>query len=406
MKELRPLHQLDGVEALAAMSAGEVSAAEIATSALKQTASRESAIQAWAYCNPDDVLQQTHKGGTGALSGLLVGVKDNFDTADMPTGYGSRLYEGHRPASDAAAVSLLREQGAVIFGKTVCTEFAAWPASRTRNPRSHAHTPGGSSSGSAAAVADHMVPVALGTQTLGSVIRPASYCGTVGFKPSYGRISRVGVKPLAESLDTVGVLARDVRDADLVYRALSGDQRMVGAAAPRIHICRGLNWELASEDAKAVFEGFVAKLSGSLAMTDWDDPPGFYKLATAARVIHDFELYRGFTFERISAPEKPSPSFREGLKRARRHSTSDYQRATEFGEECRRGFAAEIDNGSVLITLSATGEPPAFEDGTGDPVMNSPWTLLHAPSASVPNCDRWERPPNRLANCRAEVSGC
>jgi Asp-tRNA(Asn)/Glu-tRNA(Gln) amidotransferase A subunit family amidase len=385
MRELRPLHQLSAIDALAAISAGAASAAEIAASALEHIAAREGAIQAWAYCDRDAVLRQAQKvRGRGALAGLLVGIKDNIDTADMPSAYGSRFYEGHRPASDAAAVALLSEQGAVIFGKTVCTEFAAWPASKTRNPRSHGHTPGGSSSGSAAAVADQMVPIALGTQTLGSVIRPASYCGTVGFKPSYGRISRVGVKPLAESLDTVGVLARNVRDAELVYRVLSGDKRAMSAAAPELHICRGLNWEFASDDAKAAFEGFVERLRGSVAITQWDYPPDFSLLATAARVIHDFELYRGFTFERISAPEKLSPSFVEGLERAGRHSTADYQRATEFGDECRRRFAAAIDDGSVLITLSATGEAPAYEEGTGDPVMNSPWTLLHAPSASVP----------------------
>ncbi|MEP9380517.1 amidase [Aquabacter sp. CN5-332] len=379
-----PLHHLGARESLALMTAHGISAADMAKAFGERIAAREADIRAWAYCDPEAVMRRAEQGDTmGALDGLLIGIKDNFDTADMPTAYGSRFYEGHRPASDAAAVAILRANGAILAGKTVCTEFAAWPVSKTRNPHSSARTPGGSSSGSAAAVADHMISVALGTQTLGSVVRPASYCGVVGFKPSYGRISRVGVKPLAESLDTVGVLSRNVGDAELIYRVLSGDERRA-SASPRIHVCRGLNWDLADEDAKAAFEAFVAKLGAAVALKDWHYPGFFTQLAAAARTIHDFEVYRGFTFERTSAPEKLSPSFVQGLERGRGCTAPDYEAAVEQGRDGRNQFVGEMGDGSVVITLSATGEAPAYETGTGDPVFNSSWTLLHAPCLTIP----------------------
>lgn len=382
------LNHLDARQGLALMAAHSVSASDMAKATLARIAARDEVVGAWAYCDPAEVLRRAQRTGAtaGMLEGLLIGIKDNFDTADMPTSYGSLFYDGHRPASDAAAVAMLREQGAIVVGKTASTEFASWPAAKTRNPRHGERTPGGSSSGSAAAVADHMIPVALGTQTLGSVIRPASYCGIVGFKPSYGRISRVGVKPLAESLDTVGILAREVGDAELIYRVLSGDVRTSNDAsfAPRIQICRGLNWDLADQDAKNAFEGFVQMLRGTVPLTDWHYPQTFTQLAAAARIIHDFELYRGFTFERTSAPEKLSPSFAQGLERARRHSTLDYERAVELGRTSRSQFAADTGEGSIVLTLGATGEAPAHELGTGDPVMNSGWTLLHAPCVTIP----------------------
>jgi Asp-tRNA(Asn)/Glu-tRNA(Gln) amidotransferase A subunit family amidase len=382
------LNHLDAREGLALMAAHRVSASEMAKATLDRIATRDKAVGAWVYCDPAEVLRCAQNTGAaaGALDGLLIGIKDNFDTADMPTSYGSLFYDGHRPVSDAAAVAILREQGAIVVGKTASTEFASWPAAKTRNPRRSERTPGGSSSGSAAAVADHMIPVALGTQTLGSVIRPASYCGIVGFKPSYGRISRVGVKPLAESLDTVGVLAREVGDAELVYRVLSGDERspIDPALAPRVRICRGLNWDLADQDAKDAFEGFIQTLRCAVPATDWDYPQTFTQLSAAARIIHDFELYRGFTFERTSAPEKLSSSFVQGLERAKRHTVLDYERVVELGRVSRSQFAADIDEGSIVITLGATGEAPAYELGTGDPVMNSGWTLLHAPCATIP----------------------
>jgi Asp-tRNA(Asn)/Glu-tRNA(Gln) amidotransferase A subunit family amidase len=224
----------------------QVTAVERVKACLKRIKEIEPTIQAWEFLDGDAALSaaaETDALRSGKpLHGWVFGIKDNHDTSDMPTGYGSPIYRGNRPAADASVVAVLRSNGAVVLGKTVSTEFAAWPPSRTRNPRNISHTPGGSSSGSAAAVAAGMVPVALGTQTLGSVIRPASYCGIVGFKPSYGRISRVGIRSLADSLDTVGIFANTVAEAAHVYAIAADQPEDVSIAAsetpPRLRLCR------------------------------------------------------------------------------------------------------------------------------------------------------------------------
>src|SRR6266496_1595012 len=186
---------------------------------------------------------------TGLLHGLPIAVKDLCDTFDMPTCYGSPIYASHRPAADAACVALARAAGAVVVGKTVTTEFATFHPGPTCNPRNPAHTPGGSSSGSAAAVADWMVPLAFGTQTAGSIIRPAAYCGVVGYKPTYGTINRLGTKMISDTLDTIGVLARTVTDAAFLVAALSGRHELMidqpPADVPRIGLCRTYEWNRA-----------------------------------------------------------------------------------------------------------------------------------------------------------------
>src|SRR6266478_6832973 len=207
------------------IAAGRLAAEALVTACLDRIAARESVVGAWHHLDPDAALaaarQRDAEPPRGPLHGIPIAVKDLIDTAETPTGYGSPIYEGHRPAADAACVALARAAGAVALGKTVTTEFACFTAGKTANPHNPAHTPGGSSSGSAAAVADGMAPLALGTQTAGSVIRPAAYCGVVGYKPSFGLINRAGVKPLADSLDTVGVFARTVEDAAFFAGVLS-----------------------------------------------------------------------------------------------------------------------------------------------------------------------------------------
>ena len=209
-------------EAARRIAARELTAEALATAYLDRIAAREDVVGAWQYLDRDRALaearQRDREPPRGPLHGVPIAVKDLIDTADMPTGYGSPIYRGHLPAADAACVALARAAGAVVLGKTVTTEFAAFTPGKTANPRNPAHTPGGSSSGSAAAVADGMAPLAFGTQTAGSVIRPAAFCGVVGYKPSFGLISRAGVKPLADSLDTVGVLARQCRGRGLFRR--------------------------------------------------------------------------------------------------------------------------------------------------------------------------------------------
>ncbi len=208
---------LSAREAARQIAEGKLTAEALALAYLDRITTRENVVGAWQYLDREQALaaarQRDSEPPRGPLHGVPIAVKDLIDTSDMPTTYGSPIYRAHRPAADASCVALARASGAVVLGKTVTTEFAAFAPGKTANPRNLAHTPGGSSSGSAAAVADGMAPLAFGTQTAGSVIRPASFCGCVGYKPSFGLINRAGVKPLADSLDTVGVFARTVDDA-------------------------------------------------------------------------------------------------------------------------------------------------------------------------------------------------
>ncbi len=222
-----PSHTLTAWQAAALLARRELSAEDLTRACLDRTAECDGEVRAFAHLDPDAALAQARALDAGAvrgpLHGLPLGVKDLFDTFDLPTAYGSPLYAGHRPAADAAAVALCREAGAVVMGKTVTTEFAYFHPGPTRNPRHLAHTPGGSSSGSAAAVADCMLPLALGTQTAGSIIRPAAYCGVVGYKPTTGRVPRAGVKSLSDTLDAVGGFGRCVLDVALLGAVLTGD---------------------------------------------------------------------------------------------------------------------------------------------------------------------------------------
>src|SRR5437660_572917 len=211
------LRTLSAREAARQIAERRITAEALASAYLDRIAARETVVGAWQYLDREQALAAARRRDAeaprGPLHGIPIAVKDLIDTADMPTGYGSPIYEGHRPAADASCVALARAAGAVALGKTVTTEFACFTAGKTANPHNPAHTPGGSSSGSAAAVADGMVPLAFGSQTAGSVIRPAAYCGCVGYKPSFGVIPRAGVKMLCDSLDTIGVMARNVDDA-------------------------------------------------------------------------------------------------------------------------------------------------------------------------------------------------
>lgn len=368
-------------------------AVENVQACLDRIAEIEPDIQAWEFLDGEAALKaaarsdQTQLGQ--AMHGWIVGVKDNHNTADMPTGYGSAIYRGHRPVADCSVVSRLRSNGAVVLGKTVSTEFAAWPPSRTRNPRNLAHTPGGSSSGSAAAVASGMVPVAVGTQTLGSVIRPASYCGIVGFKPSYERISRVGIRALADSLDTVGIFATNVADAAHVYGVLANHIDGAGAIAadapPQLAFCKGPSWWLADNDArKAIFDYVNGLQEQGHAIEEIELPAEFNSLPAAAKLIHDFEMRYGFLTEYLHHSDKLSEQFRLGFEQAADITVAEYESAIELGEKCRQLFSGLFGERSAILTLAATGEAPVGNTTTGNSAMNAFWTLLHAPCITLP----------------------
>src|SRR6059058_4948125 len=249
------------------IAAGRLKAEALTTACLHRIAAREPVVGAWHHLDPEAALAVARhcdaSPPSGPLHGIAIAVKDLIDTVDMPTGYGSAIYEGHRPAADAACVALARAAGAIVLGKTVTTEFACFAAGKTANPHDPAHTPGGSSSGSAAAVADFMVPLAIGTQTGGSVIRPAAYCGVVGFKASYSLFPPAGMHPNTESLDTVGIMARSVEDIALFRAALMAipyDPPAMPERSPRLALCRTPHWDRALPDGKAVLEEAAVRL--------------------------------------------------------------------------------------------------------------------------------------------------
>ncbi len=261
------LSKLTATEIVRATTAGEITCEAVTRACLERIAAREGVIHAWASIDPELALAQARAldRGTerGPLHGVPVGVKDIIDTFDQPTEMGSPIYRGHRPAADAACVALVRAAGAVILGKTVTCEFAGMQPGITTNPHDTERTPGGSSSGSGAAVADRMVPVAFGTQTGGSVLRPAAYCGVFGFKPTFGAFNRRGVFPAAESLDTLGLIARSLDDIELVSDVLELRPSSKPAPlnrAPRIGLCRTPLWATAQPETAAAVEDAAAKL--------------------------------------------------------------------------------------------------------------------------------------------------
>ena len=236
------LNRLDATTLARKLATREISAVALLTDCIERINEREHDVRAWTFFDTNAAMRRAREldatTPAGLLHGLPIGVKDLFDTFDMPTSYGSPIYSNHRPAADAACVAMARAAGAIVLGKTVTTEFATFHPGPTRNPRNLQHTPGGSSSGSAAAVADCMVPLAFGTQTAGSIVRPAAYCGVVGYKPTYGTVNRVGVKMISDTLDTLGALGRSVRDAALLVAAVSDRRELLieatQAHAPRI----------------------------------------------------------------------------------------------------------------------------------------------------------------------------
>src|SRR5262249_14217594 len=266
----------------------------------------------------------------GPLYGVPIGIKDIIDTAEMPTEYGSSIYAGHRPASDAACVAALRRSGAVILGKTVTTEFAYFTPGKTRNPNRPEHTPGGSSSGSAAAVADQMVPLALGTQTAGSIIRPASFCGVIGFKPTFGQFPMKGIRPLAPSLDTLGLLTRDLGDLPLMWKVFVGESWSLPPAdvAPRIGFCRTEQWPLASKDAQRVLvESAEALRNAGARIEEVELGAPCIGVYEAQKVVMAFEMSQSLRPEQEQHPDKLGERLREILELGASTPLERYQAA-------------------------------------------------------------------------------
>jgi Asp-tRNA(Asn)/Glu-tRNA(Gln) amidotransferase A subunit family amidase len=385
-------NELSAAEAVARLSSGALTAEALTRDCLDRAEERAS-VKAWAWLDAEQALAQARAadraGRPGLLAGLPVGVKDIIDTADMPTEHGSPIYRGNRPFADAACVALLRMAGAVIMGKTVTTEFANRFPGPTVHPHNPAHTPGGSSSGSAAGVADFQVPAGLGTQTGGSVIRPSAFCGVVGYKPSFGEFSRGGVKLQCPNLDTLGLLCRSLDDLALLRAALLAVEPQPidrAAGAPRIGLCRTPAWDAADAATQALLERTAGRLSEAGAtVRDAAFAPQFHNIHEHHRRIFAYEAARNLAYEYDNHRDRVSAVLRESLLTpGRALPLSAYVEALETAEAYRAHLDDMFRGVDVLLTPSAPGEAPEGLGSTGDPRFNSIWTLAWTPCVTLP----------------------
>lgn len=378
-----------------ALASEQATPADLLERCRARIAAREPAVQAWKALNWDNAaaqaraLENVAPSARGPLWGALFGVKDVFDTSDLPTGFGSEIYEGFQPQADAACVARLRAAGAIVVGKTVSTEFAFWKQGATRHPRDPSRSPGGSSSGSAAAVADGMVPFALGTQTAASTIRPAAYCGIVGFKPTRGVVSLAGVKGLAASLDTAGVLARSLADAALALSVMAGRPawaRPEAQAGPlRLRVWTGPETAIASDAARAGLEKALDSAREHGARIDAPPPPsGFDGLADVQTTIMAYEAARELAHERRVAFDRLSDPLRGLIEQGEAVSAEAYDGALAARDGCMARLDALFGDADALIAPSAPDVAPLYAQGTGDPAMSRVFTLLGLPSVTLP----------------------
>jgi Asp-tRNA(Asn)/Glu-tRNA(Gln) amidotransferase A subunit family amidase len=385
-------NQLTAAEATAQLGSGTLTAEALVRACLDRAAER-AAVKAWIWLDPEQALalarDADRAGRPGLLAGLPIGVKDIIDTVDMPTGHGSPIYQGNRPFADAACVALVRMAGGTIMGKTVTTEFANRFPGATVHPHNPAHTPGGSSSGSAAAVADFQVPAAFGTQTGGSTIRPAAFCGVVGYKPTFGEFSRSGIKLQCHNLDTLGIICRSLDDLPPLRAALvAGPLRTIdrSVSAPRIGLCRTPAWDKADPATQALVERSASRLAASGArVTEVNFAPQFANILEHHRRIFAFEAARNYAYEYEQHNELVSQVLRDTLLTPGRElPLAAYVEAIETAEAFRAHMDDIFTDVDVLLTPSAAGEAPEGLGSTGDPSFNSIWTLSWAPSLTLP----------------------
>ena len=401
VKVSRPFHELSATEIAAKISSGEATCEAVVSDCVARVAARDDVVKAFVNFDADLVLSQARaldRGPRrGPLHGVPIGLKDTIDTFDRPTEMGSPIYRGHRPRADAACVALLRQAGAVILGKTATCEFAGSAPPETTNPHNAAHTPGGSSSGSAAAVADHMLPAALGTQTGGSVLRPSSFCGIFGFKPTYNTFNKAGVWPAADSIDTLGWLATSIDDIALltaVLRMQAAQPPRRLSAAPRIGVWHTDLWDTALDESKAAVTDAAGKLGKAGAvMRDIAMPAAFNGLAAVARSsIGFYERAACMTYFWNHERERLSPRMRSYIETGQKIPPEDYVAGQRRLDQCRTLLPAVFETIDVLLVPCVPGEAPKREAGTGDPGMQAIWTALHTPTMTLPT----HRGPNNL----------
>src|SRR5438067_6465385 len=376
---MREASRLGAKQAAQLIERGELRAEAPITSCRERIAEREPTVKAWTHLAAEWPAATAPR---APLYGVPVGVKDIFDTHDMPTQYGSPIYAGYRPRTDAAAVALTRRAGGTIMGKTVTAEFATFVPRETRNPLDPSRRPGGSSRGSAAAVADFMVPLAFGTQTAGSLIRPASYCGIFGYKPTHNTIARSGLKPGADSLDTVGVYGRSAEDCAFFAAALTRRPELEATLErpARIGVCRTYEWDRVQPEMRTALEDVRRVLDAD----DFELPGAFRGLRESHTAILWYEVARSLADEFTRFPDKLDPALRQRCADGFALDAREYLRAQAHAADCRARFAAALGDYDVLIAPAATGEAPKGLTSTGDVAMNVVWTLLHTPCVALP----------------------
>ncbi len=388
-----PLHELTATEIVAAIAAGNTTCEAVARACLEHIAAREPQVQAWQYLNPDQVIAQARaldkSGKRGPLIGVPFGVKDIIDTCDMPTEYGTPIYRGHQPGNDAACVALSRKAGGVLMGKTVTTEFANVHPGKTRNPLDPSRTPGGSSSGSGAAVGACMVPLAIGTQTTGSTTRPASFCGVYGYRPTWGDLRVTRVMEASGSLDTLGIFARSIEDVALYRDVLLGvtpEPIPDNVPVPRIGFCRTHVWPRLEPTTQKLLEDAAQRLARAGAKVgDVTLPREFEGLEAAHRWISGFEFARNLTWEIENHWNEISETLRNGrLKDGLSCSYENYTAMRELVEHCRQLLTPVFNEYDILLAASAAGEAPIGWDPTVHPWVYMIWTTMHVPSLTLP----------------------
>lgn len=386
--------RLSASEASALIASKQLSSVELVRACLDRVGSRDPVVRAFVHVDPDAALREAAARDTvapvGPLHGVPVAVKDVIDVAGMPSGMGSPIYDGFMPRADAACIAALRSAGAVVLGKTVTAEFAGVAAGPTTNPLAQDRTPGGSSSGSAAAVADGMVPLALGTQTGGSILRPASFCGVIGFKPSFGTVSRTGLKLAAEGLDTIGLLARGIDDIALSWSVLVGRSPVPPSpisSLPRLLLYRGHHWSRATSDTVAAVENTAQRLRAAGATIDeLPTPAGIEQLSEARIAINAYERAHSLAWEWQHHAGQISPQMSQVLTRGWAVSFDEYTDAIRVAERWRAWFADAMRGYDSVLTASVNGEAPIGLASTGDASFQEVWTMLRLPSISLPLC--------------------
>lgn len=404
------LTALTATEALNEMASGRLTSEALVSACLARIAERDSAVEAWAHIEPDKALREAREadatrargGPNRPLAGIPIGVKDLIDTAEYPTEYGSPVFKGHYPAADATVVGELKRAGAIILGKTVTTELAFFGPGKTRNPHNLEHTPGGSSSGSAAAVADWQVPLALGTQTAGSIIRPASFCGTIGFKPTFGYISRTGILPQSPPLDTVGGYARSIEDIALLIDALSAydprdrDMSSVPKAAltgalslklnrpPRFAFIKSPAWRHADAETQSAFETYANGFGARAEVVEVPLPAEFDGSLRLQQIVQFADIAKNYGPIADKNPDKVSQKLKDTIAEGRTFKPADIAAARAEREPLYEALRPVLVDYDAILTPAAPGPALNGLGATGSPMFNALWTYLGMPCISLP----------------------